>query len=1063
MSHSIYSFHAFLLHLDRGPVFTSLSFEFTNLKLSSSRVRKKSSGGLSSFASLTAEMSHDMLELVIRPLAHKVMDLTLGRYQVLEHHRHRVPEFLAMCQDDVEGFLVAFSKMDLERLARDARLEAKTSGKTQYKVPGEQSAQSSTVSNAGVSELTPQEAEDEQEAQRLQSLTPEAYIEELKIITQRQKATEMFLRSTLSDLLAEMDVKNTALDTQQGQITHRNTRLATLREMFLRENRQLRDIIRQFREKGKCDLPDPVLFDWDAQETFSGKGRAADALSSGQQKLEDPVVLMKQQCDKEKEAVERALTKQLDEQRFSLRSVEVQLTNANRIRAEQGALVAKLQARVAALEAAEPSGASSPLHQSAAAPVSTAALVATEAAIEEAPLATSTGSPSSDLAPPASSNTQRATVDCGVQVDLIKMAEVPLPVQLSANDNNASAVVAVVPSSVFSLQVDPTLQDVLMARQPSPDGLGAGVHRSYSATHTPTSNFDSPLSGSKQTSTGNTKKSSSVVTTVAEGSAKSDSLSSGNQSKKRNGATKSAIDAAAPRDGASPWTDEALDPVGTGMAAAASMETGAATPSQLENVKLHKAASQQSSVTSAHLNTAGKDSSAPSKRGGVTDAELQRLRAENASLRAANASAVVGSSETANSSELLKQLKEELHKKTRLLDERSSELEQLKTETVRWFDAYKRGVPPANLKAVNALTKRAPHQKVVAAGSSLGPPPHDPNVTPSEDLIVNYAAAAELQRAVFKAEELESAYRTLSWKLIRVGFDNFQVLCGHLLDIKQAEKTRDVSLLCAQQRQLDILDHQAQLRVGRLRQQRAHTRAEANRMWDQVLRFARGVCRLESLEDVELTTPRYYLQSERQRPAPPIATVASNSDAGSVYFRAMSSAAATYTVQHGLHQTAAAAGGSASLFSSIPMRGVSAVSPATLLPQRPPSAPLRGNSTAGVCVNRLRSAVTRPTSAIMLRRAVDGNDSPSRTDRAAASTRTFNPSALAGMSASDRRSLVAAAVSRDKCDAAREKKALAEERYAFRASACATIPPDMARDEPPLIHMAKLTGRFEVV
>ncbi|CUG89660.1 Hypothetical protein, putative [Bodo saltans] len=1106
-------------------------------------------------------MSQDQLEYVIRPLARKVMDLTLGRYQVLENHRHRLPEFLTLCASDVENILVAFSKMDVERATSDARASQKmampsSSTQQQQHVAGaanklsHKKRESPRKTNAqggdddddddpSSMEARARQLEEEDEEVRIASLSHEQYVAELRLQLQRLKTTENFLRSTLSDVLHELDHRTTAVEVKAGQVAQRDQRLTKQREAFLRENRQLRDMVAQYRDKGKCDLPEPILYEWDADDVGSGGGGGGNNSARGGSRgrgdssgVVDPFQQLRQQFKEEKDTLEKGFVKQLEEANFKVRSLQAQAANAARSKLEQQQQIALLEAQLELLRSKQP---------------------LTENAAE------SPDSPHEAIAI-ASGPTSPRNHQGNASPPPTKPPQTHVATQTDPNTPRSNPRT---PPPVHMLEVDPELHDVLVTRQPTPDGLGANIVRSVSTTalasnasgsqqltprtsklkpsSSPFSNSAAPMTAvrkatapiaavsskqpphrvqvtpskgpNKQALHGMAGRGATGVASVGGGGSSSLVLdpSSGSACGADDGDT---ADSQSPggASGASPWNDGLVfgssDGDGSGtqlhqqhQRITSALESTARTPSQLETFKLLEeqiALDQQQhplmfvangspTTPTSPARSSGNNASSPSDK--KLHAELHRLRVENEQLRISTASTKVsGASAPHNNSLLLARLKVDLREKSAQLDERTAEFDQLKSEAERWFQVYRQYVPPSDV--TDSTT--GGHQRVAHPQQRFS----NHNAAP---LVVNYEVVARLKATVNAAELSEQRYRVLSWKVMDHHVRSSLAREGHLHDIRDAHKMFDMNLVTSLQRQLEMMAFHQQRVYVRLRTRRAESRVESDILWDQVLTMARNVSKLQAVEE-NPETPRYYLRNQqiqssssannngnspprrdvRVSPAAAVEEVVHAESTmtpdgpiskSSVYFRVVSNAAAAYSLQQ-----LGGGGGSVSNdaaatlnLSRIPVRGVAAASPATLLPQRPQSASASlgggGQQHAGSSNSlpqKLRAAVTRPVSAVMARH---GGRKPASSSAGGypddERLHSFQPSELRNLSGDDRRAKILLAMGKDKSSEARNKLQLVEERRLLRASSSAARCPDMSRVEQPVFHMAKLIGRNE--
>lgn len=1048
--------------------------------------------------------AQELQELVIRPIARKVMDLTLGRYQVLEQDRHRIPEFLTMCASDVENVLVAFSKIDMDRASADARAAQKQQHTGQRDVIQKKDVEGLEDGDESALEARARHLDEEDEEARVAALTPHQYITELKLQLLRSKATENFLRSTVSDVLRELDHRSTALEIKSGQIVQRDRRLAKLRDAFLRENRQLRDMVAQFREKGKCDLPEPILYEWDADET-GGSGSATDR-GRGSSNAQDPFQQLRAELREEKDVMEKAFVKQLEEANFKVRSLQAQVTSAARSKLELQQVVTQLESQLSSLEAARVEVACVAARAN---PGTETPLVVEPEGSLPVPLQPSLVN---DEEPPSIAPRRLPSVDAGVQTTI----ETPRPAATPT------------PPPAFTVDVDPALQDALFARQLTPDGLGSNIVRSVSTTalaSNPASDISPQPSPAvhKQTNANVHKQ---PARPLSKGGASKGTPVTGKKHNQQAGDLKkrpqshvqpppvevaptlhdevdrpvdvlmldaleqqassqcasSAVDSMRMNpdgSGASPWSDAlpcSNADGGNAHLLSSALESTARTPSQLETLKHleeQQGAEDGSTAACGHPPKAASHISPSAQRDRKLLSELQRLRVENEQLRISMSSTrVSGASAPQNNTLLLARLKCDLREKSILLEERTEELEQLRSEAQRWFHVYKQYVPPEDVDIRGDGQQQLP----VPRTSSNGTGGHAP-------LVVNYTIVARLKATVSAAEAAEERYRLLSWKVMGYHVRSALTREAHIHELRAAQKQGDsVTIVHTLQRQLEMLSYHQQQSYIRLRTKRAAARVESNILWDKVLAMARNVSRLQSVEE-NPDTPRYYLRSPRTletrgavedvvHARPTTAPGGNIHEAGggeptSVYFRVVSNAAAAFSLHnvspHRVDASVREGNGVHLSLGRIPVRGVSAASPQTLLPQRPHSASSALDDHAPSLPQKLRSAVSRPMSAAMARHGGHMPAAPpeDKVPSTAPPAGHFQPSALRNLSGDHRREKILSAMRRDKVHDAHAKLQLVEERRMLRASSGAARVPDMSRVEQPVFHMAKLVGRNE--
>jgi hypothetical protein len=165
----------------------------------------------------------------------------------------------------------------------------------------------------------------------------------------------------------------------------------------------------------------------------------------------------------------------------------------------------------------------------------------------------------------------------------------------------------------------------------------------------------------------------------------------------------------------------------------------------------------------------------------------------------------------------VRKLNTTLAEKDKLFEQKTAELLKLENEMGRWFASYRKSQP----------MDQAP---------------------------INFEVLRMLSNAVAQAEEAESRYREQSWKIIMHGLQRRAVLEGQSEECERARLDHNFPLLKKEEERLDKINAQTQSTAFRLRNTKHHLKAEANRLWDSVLYYARCL----SNGDVVSSPPPYY-------------------------------------------------------------------------------------------------------------------------------------------------------------------------------------------------------------
>lgn len=224
---------------------------------------------------------------VVKSVAAKVIDLTIGRYHLVQPETHALPGFVALTTHQVEEVLAAFA------LGRFYVSEA-------------------DPANAAINEsAAPFDAA---------ALSIEDTIKSLH----EARASEAYLRSIAIRCLNDLSIKNLQIESLKGQVERRDKMCGDQRRAYLRELLALREIIRQMKHNGSSANHDIVMYQWDhdhVMEQQVNEQRAA---------IETALSEQREELLRERESIESHHQKLVDEMRKTISRLEVQLQDWTR-------------------------------------------------------------------------------------------------------------------------------------------------------------------------------------------------------------------------------------------------------------------------------------------------------------------------------------------------------------------------------------------------------------------------------------------------------------------------------------------------------------------------------------------------------------------------------------------------------------------------------------------------------------------------------------------------------------------------------------------------------------
>ena len=224
----------------------------------------------------------DYLTEQLRPYVESCMDATIGRYQVVASNPHprSFAEFLPMCYADVEAIIRQVLRVDFSSEEKDS---ATAEGATD----------------------------------------PVLEIHHLRNHLNTCKASEMYLRSIAVDMIKDVNDRGAEIAMLKGLIQRRDALLKEQRIAYLREMLHLREIIRQYRSNGGCDLADVMFHAWDQDQAAQQQAEEQNA------RIDAAMTEIKIKHDQEKEQLESRHMQVIEDLRRQIAQLDIQVQQLN--------------------------------------------------------------------------------------------------------------------------------------------------------------------------------------------------------------------------------------------------------------------------------------------------------------------------------------------------------------------------------------------------------------------------------------------------------------------------------------------------------------------------------------------------------------------------------------------------------------------------------------------------------------------------------------------------------------------------------------------------------------
>ena len=135
------------------------------------------------------------------------------------------------------------------------------------------------------------------------------------------QSDQHFLRSIASDILRDLEGKDAEISTLKGALSRREGLINEQRRAYIGEMSHLREMLRQYRERGKCDLADATLYTWDANAVQRFQEEEVRS------KIEAAVLEAKRGAQLERDALEAHFKKQTDDLRRKVAALSEGVTS----------------------------------------------------------------------------------------------------------------------------------------------------------------------------------------------------------------------------------------------------------------------------------------------------------------------------------------------------------------------------------------------------------------------------------------------------------------------------------------------------------------------------------------------------------------------------------------------------------------------------------------------------------------------------------------------------------------------------------------------------------------
>lgn len=688
----------------------------------------------------------DYLSEQLTPFIDKIVDTTIGRFQVVRDDPRTNHSFMSICRDELETQLRRVLKHNFDHRIR-----------------------TSSDADGGAELIEHDTGSNEADVAKLRN--------QLNTI----RASELYLRSVAIDMMKDVRDRGAEVATLKGVVERRDALLKEQRVAYIKELLHLREIIRQYRSGGSSDLADAMFHAWD-------QDLAAQQQQEEQNKrIEQAVEEVRVKYEAEKDQLKETQAKAVEDFRRQIAYYQLQLSA--RQEKSQSANVEIQTEDVAVKEVVASSDFECQTD------LLPQALPDLQVTVPTALVASTETQPTQPSPPKVAAPVHSEPVPL---VRLAADKPIPVPIHtlgsqltLASDSDRGSPTPSKGDPATSPTQLHPTAEGKKPrakrrgSASPSISSVGGGMEDSIvslGGSHRDSKLAEIPHAAERKGHADDAgvpgvkvKSSHSAEVDPPKAKAKSGSMEA---------ATRRLSTSQRGFDG--------------GMAAALSAQERLRQAVEMENLSLKDDLTNlRTQLQQLRKRVAEKEAECMQLRTTAGNPEEARLRQEE--------------------SVAVRKLNTTLAEKDKLLEQKTAELLKLENEMGRWFANYRKSQP----------MDQAP---------------------------INFEVLRMLSNAVSQAEEAESRYREQSWKIIMYGLHRRTVLEGQSQDCERARLDHNFPLLKKEEERLDKINAQTQAVTFRLRNTKHHLKAEANRLWDSVLYYARCL----SNGDVVSSPPPYY-------------------------------------------------------------------------------------------------------------------------------------------------------------------------------------------------------------
>jgi hypothetical protein len=227
----------------------------------------------------------DYLSEQLTPFIDRIVDTTIGRFQVVRDDPRTYHSFLSICRDELETQLRRILKHNFDHRVR-----------------------TSADADGGVGSIEQDAGSDEADLAKLRN--------QLNTI----RASELYLRSLAIDMMKDVRDRSAEVATLKGTVERRDALLKEQRVAYIKELLHLREIIRQYRSGGSSDLADAMFHAWDQDLA------AQQQMEEQNKRIEQAVEEVRLKYEAEKDQLKETQAKVVDDFRRQIAYYQLQLS-----------------------------------------------------------------------------------------------------------------------------------------------------------------------------------------------------------------------------------------------------------------------------------------------------------------------------------------------------------------------------------------------------------------------------------------------------------------------------------------------------------------------------------------------------------------------------------------------------------------------------------------------------------------------------------------------------------------------------------------------------------------